>query len=141
MFRTEDGITLIELLVTIAFIGMILISATLILTDALHVGRVSDRRNQALNLAGMVMEDLQNREYSSVQLQAGTYVYPVGDLHQGRFQANYRVIDPDPADPERWADGKPLLKTLQVTVRWLEGGKAREVQLTTYRARTVLKKS
>lgn len=138
MFRNEEGITLIELLATIAFIGIILISSTLLLTDVLHVGRISDRRNQALNLAELVIEDLQNREYSSTSLLAGTYVYPVDDLNGGRFQAKYHVVDPSPTDPEKWADGTPLLKTLRVTVQWLEKGKTRQVELTTYRARTVL---
>lgn len=139
MFRNEDGVSLIELLAAIAFIGIILISSTLILTNALHVGRVSDRRNQALNLAEMVLEDLQNREYSSAQLQAGTYVYPIDNLGGGRFQASYQVIDPSPTDSEKWEDGKPLIKTLRVTLQWLEGGKTRQVQLTTYRAKTILK--
>lgn len=136
MSRGEAGITLIELLMTIALIGMLLITSTLVFTNAVHVGKMSDRRNQALNLAELVLEDVQTRDYSS--LGAGVYSYTGAEI-PAQFAVSYRVSDPDAGESGKWdTSGTPLLKTLTVVVTWQEGNEQREVQLTTYRARKTM---
>lgn len=133
MSRGEAGITLIELLMTIALIGMLLVTSTLVFTNAVHVGKMSDRRNQALNLAELVLEDVQTRDYSS--LGAGVYSYTGAEVPT-EFTVSYSVGDPDAGESSKWdANGTALLKTLTVTVTWQEGNELREVQLTTYRAK------
>lgn len=138
MWKHEEGITLIELLLTIACIGVIVVTSTLIFTNSVHVGQITDRRNQALNLAEMVMEDLQTYDYSSGLLSPGTHSYSVGGF-ASTYTVTYTVLDPDPADSGKWdSNGHPLLKELTVDVQWNDGGRTRVVTLATYRAKRTL---
>lgn len=138
MYWNEEGITLIELLATIAFIGIILVTSTLIFTNSVQVGKITDRRNQALNLAEAALESLQNYNYTSNLLTAGDHPYNLTGVTPG-YTIKYTVADPAPGDTAKWdKNGKPLLKTFTVTVNWTDGKKARQLQLTTYRAKKTL---
>ena len=134
MFRDETGITLIELLATIAFIGIIVISSTLVFTNSVQVGKMTDRRNQALNLAEAALENLQNYDYTSSLLTAGNHAFTA--VGANGYTITYNVSDPAPTDAGKWDDsGKPLIKMLRVQVDWTDGIKPRQVVLTTYRAK------
>ncbi|AZR74500.1 hypothetical protein BBF96_14565 [Anoxybacter fermentans] len=135
MLLREEGISLIELVVTIAFIGIIIIAFTVVFINSVQVEKMSERRNQALNLAAMVMEELQNYDYDL--LVQGEHDYNLDKINDD-FILYYQIKDPDPDEKDKWdKDNNPLLKEITVIVRWEEGGQIQKVQLTTYRAKTV----
>lgn len=123
MLKHEDGFTLIELLVTITFLGIIMIVMTLTITDSVKVGKLADRRHQALNLASMILEDLQNDAFTSL---TGTFSYPLSDGYSGQVQVSEQQFDDS---------GQPLLKEIVVIVTWSESDQVKQVRLTTYRVK------
>ncbi len=138
MIRSEEGFTLIELLVTIAFIGIVIISFTLVFTNSIYLGKMSEKRNQAVNLAELVVENLQTYNFESADLTQGEHVYSLVGLTEG-FTAKYQITDPRIDETGKWDDqGNPLLKTVTVTIEWTEGNHSRMIEVTTYRAKTVL---
>lgn len=125
MLKREEGFTLIELLVTITFVGIIMIVMTLSITDSVKVGKLADRRYQALNLASMILEDLHNNAFASL---TGTFSYTLSDGYTGQVQVTDQQLDDE---------GQPLLKEIIVTVTWSEDDQVNQVQLTTYRAKVL----
>lgn len=133
MLKNNQGFTLVELMVTIAFIGIMVVASTAVFNSAVHVGKATEERNQALNLAVMVIEELQIYDYENQLLDQGGHNYIVDDLGDN-FVINYNVSYPDPGDTDKWKNDKPLIKELEVIVKWQKNGNDKEVQLTTYRA-------
>ncbi len=131
MLKDQKGVSLIELMVTIAFIGIVLVTSTLIFTSSVRVGKISERRNQALSLAVMAIEELQNYDYDSTSLNQGEHSYNLNDP-DSPYTMKYEVTE----DGE--GEDKSLLKEITVTVQWFEkGNQIKQVQMTTYRAKKI----
>ncbi|MCK4257347.1 MAG: prepilin-type N-terminal cleavage/methylation domain-containing protein [Halanaerobiales bacterium] len=130
MLKSQKGVSLIELMVTIAFIGIVIITSTMIFTHSVKVGKISERRNQALNLAVKVIEEIQNYHYGSSSLSQGEHSYNLTDPNSP-FTLKYQVTE------QGEGENQQLLKEIIVTAQWLESGNQKEVNLTTYRAKTL----
>lgn len=124
MIKNKQGFTLVELVLTMGFIAIILLSSTLVFVTAVKVGKLSGGRYEAMNLATKIVEDLQNYDYDTLD---GVFAYtslPAGFTGEVEVQ-----------DEELDGTGKPLLKEVTVTVNWLKAGLEQEINLTTYMAR------
>lgn len=123
MAKGENGFTLIELLVTITFVGIIMMVMSSTMLSSIKVGKLADRRHQALNLATLMMEDLYNDDYDTL---TGSFTYTLLDGFSGRVQVQDQELDDS---------GQSLLKKIIVTVTWSEGDQTKQVQLNTLRAK------
>ncbi len=120
MRLNNRGITLIEVIVTVAIIGLALIPTMDIFVAGKRNSSVAGGETTAVNLAQEKLEDALNSDFNS--LVSGT-----GNFGAGFPGYHYEI--------ESVADSS-YLKRITVTVFYnIAGGVAREVTVSTYRAK------
>jgi type IV pilus assembly protein PilE len=95
----EGGFTLIELMVTVAILGIVATIATTSYTSQIQKSRRTDARSALLDLAGREEKLFSTTNaYSQTGTQLGYAGFPV-NIGSGTGDYSVNVVSPDPAQP------------------------------------------
>jgi type IV pilus assembly protein PilE len=95
----ESGFTLIELMVTVAILGIVATIATTSYTSQIQKSRRTDARSALLDLAGREEKLFSTTNaYSQTGTQLGYAGFPV-NIGSGNGDYSLNVVSPDPAQP------------------------------------------
>jgi prepilin-type N-terminal cleavage/methylation domain-containing protein len=120
----ERGFTIIELVVTIAFMGIVIVSLSELFTSLRQTNRAADNYTIATQLAQQLMEKFRNTPYSSIAL--GTT-----DVTSSTMSAYPNLLSPRSATTTvTQVDANGLLK-IDVAVSYTDRTGAKNVQLET----------
>ncbi len=125
--RTKTGFTLIEVMISIALLGVGLMMIIELFSGGLRLGRVSQEYTQATQYARAKMEELNLKPPVEEGVEEGEF----DPTYRWKIETEKVILLPEAIDP----DFKPPANLIHVKLRvfWKSGLKERSIQIESYR--------
>lgn len=117
--KNEEGFTLVELVATVAVLGIITLGIANLFYSIQYIQRQSNYLDRATRAAQRQVEVLRNNSYNSLPLGQSSFTNELPDSLPNNRTGTIAVSEPSPG-----------LKRVDVTVSYNDGGKQQQVTLS-----------
>lgn len=117
--KNEEGFTLVELVATIAVLGIVTLGIANLFYSIQYIQRQSNYLDRATRAAQRQVEVLRNNSYNSLPLGETNFTNQLPDSLPNDRSGTVQVTEPSPG-----------LKRVDVTVSYNDGGKQQQVTLS-----------